>query len=836
MKQRNTILIVDDVETNRTIFNEMFCNEYQILEATNVDETMKLLREHLNSIAIILLNIGMAQKQGYLVLEQMGRKTLLENIPVMVTSTVSAQENEIKILDMGASDIVQIPFRSNIIRKRICNLIEQFRYKNYLEKVVSTRVEKLQKANESMIDILSSVIEHRNITEIPHVRRVRELTELLLKEVRQTYFEYGLSEEIMICMASACALHDIGKILIPDDILNKKGRLTKEEFEIMKTHSVKGMELLNHMGIFEERDFLQYALDVCRYHHERWDGNGYPEGLHGDEIPLCAQVAGLIDCYDALTTARPYKPAVSHDEAVNMILDGECGEFSHRLLQCFMKVEREFSKLITKNSEENQQSIQPLKKLEDLENHLPIPNLSYLRYISSVKYLDSIIIVVDISKDSYDRIYPKYCEFSLLPERGLLSQDVQWLIKTYVHPEDQTRIYMGYKWYLCDGKEEIHLERSSEVRLLNSVHSGYSWYQMSVMSLKEFRKNNQFIVVLKNIHDIKMLRKQNTKLVNILSELTYGLDYLSDTIQNPMLEKLKVLAHGNIETSEEQLQSLLDRFNDTVFEYNLESGKVSYSENFVNKFGSCTPCTLEELDKFVQTTIHPDDFDLYYKNFKCLLQGEKVEAVEFRYKNNYGQYIWCQKRTTVLYNEQQMPVKIIGMMMDITYYKNENAKLLEKSKRDLMTGLYNKATVQRFIEKCFCESTNEQTHAMIVFDIDNFKRINDTRGHLIGDHAIKSVAKRILAHTRTNDIVGRVGGDEFVFLMKNVQDKKNIEMKVEQLMQSMEPTNEENRITVSVGIAIYPKDGKDYEELFCHADEALYRSKRAGKNQWCFFS
>ena len=236
-------------------------------------------------------------------------------------------------------------FSSASARRRLQVIINAYLYRWQLEKAVAEQSETIQRAKQVMMDALSAILEHRSTESGKHVLRIRSFTRILLEEVAKHYPEYGLDEDTIRTIASASALHDIGKISIPDDILNKPGKLTAEEFEVMKTHTTVGGELVHHLEGIGDEGYLRYAYNIAMYHHERWDGRGYPTGLKGDEIPICAQVVGIADAYDALTTERSYKKAFSCATAVNMILNGECGAFAPELYECFKRVRNEFSEL-----------------------------------------------------------------------------------------------------------------------------------------------------------------------------------------------------------------------------------------------------------------------------------------------------------------------------------------------------------------------------------------------------------------------------------------------------------------------------------------------------------
>lgn len=237
------------------------------------------------------------------------------------------------------------PFEPHVVRRRVQNVVELNLHKLGQQERIEEQAAKLRESNAVMVDALSSIIEYRSVETGQHIQRIRMFTRVLLEEVARCHPEYGLDARKIDMISSASSMHDIGKIAIPDAILNKPGRLTDEEFEIMKTHSQRGCEMLANLDRMGDQEYLQYAYNICRYHHERWDGRGYPDGLKGDAIPVCAQVVGIADCYDALTTDRVYRGALPAEQAFNMILNGECGSFSPRLLECFKSVQGAFAQL-----------------------------------------------------------------------------------------------------------------------------------------------------------------------------------------------------------------------------------------------------------------------------------------------------------------------------------------------------------------------------------------------------------------------------------------------------------------------------------------------------------
>lgn len=343
----NAILIVDDMEINRTILAECFKNEYQILEAADGVQAIDIIDSHEN-IAAVLLDLIMPKMNGLDVLRKINENGKSALFPVFIITAAESDQMLMDAYELGASDIISKPFRINFLKCRVNSLIELYRHRNELEAVVTEQVERLSRINESMVETLATIIEFRDCESGEHVKRIVGLTDILLTALSDSYPEYYLPRSEISKIVMSSTLHDVGKISIPDGILNKPGRLTKEEFEIMKQHTVKGCEILANMPEdIMDRDVYKYSYDICRHHHERWDGRGYPDGLKGDDIPIWAQVVAVADVYDALTSPRVYKSAFDHDTAVKMIFDGECGTFNPKILDVF---KRSLDKIIKRST------------------------------------------------------------------------------------------------------------------------------------------------------------------------------------------------------------------------------------------------------------------------------------------------------------------------------------------------------------------------------------------------------------------------------------------------------------------------------------------------------
>lgn len=332
---KNAILIVDDVEINRVVLAEAFKDNYEILEAGNGKEAVDLINSN-ERVAAVLLDLMMPVMSGIDVLKELNKSGKINKIPVFVIT--AAGNNDPLLMDaynLGASDVVTKPFMLDFLKCRIDNVVELYRHRTDLESMLEEKIEKLNFINQSMVEALANIIEFRDGESGEHVKRISSLAKALLTKLTKMYPEYYLPKAEIDKIAMASILHDVGKIAIPDSILNKPGRLTKEEFEVMKGHTVKGCEILTHIPNLIDEDTYKYSYDICRHHHERWDGKGYPDGLAGDDISIWAQAVAIVDVYDALISPRVYKAPFTHEVAVNMIYNGECGTFNPKILEAF---------------------------------------------------------------------------------------------------------------------------------------------------------------------------------------------------------------------------------------------------------------------------------------------------------------------------------------------------------------------------------------------------------------------------------------------------------------------------------------------------------------------
>lgn len=358
---KNTILIVEDNDINRDVLTDILEEEnYEIIYAVDGEQGLGMIKEYQDKLAAILLDLVMPRLDGYGVLQGIHKLKLIGKVPVLIISGEASSKSEEKCFDYGVSDFIKKPFANKLVKQRVANIVELYNYKSSLEErvakqtetlqkqyyVLKMQSEKLKKSNENIVDILGTVVESRDLESGEHIMRVKDYTRILARKLMEECPEYELNDDKIEIIVAASALHDIGKIAIPDKILLKPGRLTDDEFEVMKSHTTRGSEMINNIKDVWDENYRKVSYEICRSHHEKWDGRGYPDGLKGEDIPLSAQIVSIADCYDALVNERVYKDAFSKEEAFRMIVSGECGMFNPKLLEAFRNSKADFEELV----------------------------------------------------------------------------------------------------------------------------------------------------------------------------------------------------------------------------------------------------------------------------------------------------------------------------------------------------------------------------------------------------------------------------------------------------------------------------------------------------------
>lgn len=523
MKKRNTVLIVDDMEVNRAILCGLFEEKHALLEAENGVRALELLRQQGEEIAVVLLDIVMPEKDGYEVMQEMQQTGMLKRIPVVVITSESSAESELLAFDYGASDIITKPFEPHLVRRRVDNIVELYRHKVHLEDLVEEQSMRLRKSNEVLTDALSTVIEYRSLESGQHILRIRMFTKLLLEEIARRYPEYQLSAAKIGVIARAAAMHDIGKIAIPDSILNKPGRLTDVEFAVMKTHSIKGAEILAGLSRMEDREYLQYAYNICRYHHERWDGRGYPDALKGENIPICAQAVGIADAYDALTTDRVYKAAFSHEKAAGMILNGECGTFSPKLLQCFKSVEQKFAELMHAYADgRSPQADQfvPDSSQIGIEASVEEAQFGQAKYQTLLKYMNTTVLEIDMDTGRHNMVYSPTSDFDALRGKENLKDLARQFFEKSVHPEERALqekcTPARFKKFFQDGG----VNSAQRYRVFSREVGMYRWYEAALLRVNTGDpKQHKALVLWRKLEDVQAREECDAALQQFASAL-----------------------------------------------------------------------------------------------------------------------------------------------------------------------------------------------------------------------------------------------------------------------------------------------------------------------------
>lgn len=364
MADKQLALIADDIEMNRDMLKDILEDHFDLIEAEDGEQVLELIEKYGDRITVLLLDLVMPRMNGFDVLAKLHEEREIDRFPILIISGESDLQTEEKCLECGVTDFIHKPFAPSLVMHRVRNAVTLYAARNNLRQKVWEKTEELRqrniqlsRTNEDTIELLGNVVEARSLESGAHVRRVKGFTRILSEKIRSAHPELNITAADVDGWAMASAMHDLGKVMVPDEILLKPGRLTPEEFEIMKLHTVNGCTVLENSRHMWDESYYRLCWQICRYHHEKWDGSGYPDGIAGDEIPLVAQVVSVADCYDALTTERVYKRAFTPEEAYQMIMEGQCGVFSPLMLETLSQSKEEFRELTLRIT-----SVQPPRK------------------------------------------------------------------------------------------------------------------------------------------------------------------------------------------------------------------------------------------------------------------------------------------------------------------------------------------------------------------------------------------------------------------------------------------------------------------------------------------
>jgi len=718
MEPKQKILIVDDSEINRAMLKEILGEGYEYLEAENGLRAIEILRRR-TDIALVLLDLIMPEMDGFDVLRVMQCYAWQEEIPVIVISAAEDTRSVERAYDMGVADYIRRPFERVMVLRRVKNALMLYAKQKRLTRLVTDQVYEKEHNGVLMISILSHVVEFRNSESGQHVLHIRTLTDLLLHQLVQKTDRYQLDESDISLISTASALHDIGKIMIPEEILNKPGRLTEEEYATIKTHTTEGARILKGLAIGQDEPLVKVAHAICRWHHERWDGGGYPDRLKGDEIPIAAQVVALADVYDALTSERCYKQSYSHEKAVDMIMHGECGSFNPLLMEC-LKESSELLRTELQRSEYDRGFRHETRRLsEEILHREALP-----REDRAQRLLD-----LERERTAF------YAE-----QRGGIQFDYDILsgsvtvVNRYEDPVNRTQkldFDKGMGLTFLSGKDRRKLldaiaaatpeEPDAAFPVLIAVDQEYRLHRLVMHTMWSRAGVRHCVSVVGQITDDHVR----------LQELMLG-DVNSDQPE-ALLERLKGIF---------DIVRLVDPESTKVLSLG-KDGRLTEMPGTChmvwNKSGRCENCI----------------------SSKALARKESLNKIEFKDDQAYfvmAKYVEVGGRGCVL----EMVSKLSdGRWLDM----GGRRMLLDRGSNfdrsafvDSLTGAYSRQYFECFLAE------SEQVEGVVMIDVDRFKEVNDRFGHLVGDKALQSVAQSILSNLRQTDVLVRYGGDEFVIL------------------------------------------------------------------------
>ena len=936
-RMKDTLLLVGNADSDRRNLYTILEPHYYLLEAEDVLQAVMLLEQSANYIAAVVADLPLTDGSALRTLVEAANPIGGHSIPVisLVTPVGTGQREEMAFA-MGVTDVVHKPYTSVIILRRIQILTELYTHQWQLESLVEEQSHAIRKNNQTMVDTLSSIIEYRNTESGNHVLRLRRFTQVLLQEVAQCCPEYQLDEYIIDRISSAAALHDIGKISIPDSILNKPGRLTKDEFELMKTHTTVGAQLTEQIGDIGDPLYLRYIYNICLSHHERWDGRGYPQGLKGDEIPICAQVVGLADAYDALITPRVYKEPYPHNTAVNMILNGECGAFAPKLLECFKRVRGTFAALSSQYADgyspKSDQIRLPLPAPVRKEHPLTALELSHLKYQAMLHHQGDTVIELDVSNHNYHVIYNPNPDFVSFFQDADFDEMTARLMSDGVHPENAESVDTMYSQLRKLLFEQNQRKHSFCCQIFSHFYQKAFPYEVTLLRVNtDIPEQRIVLAIFHNLQkdsmaeltnqpeqspelslfyglsggalccqadrDLTILQHANTlfpltgysaqEIVELYGDAFLAMVHPEDQAALIVaLEKAKqvlsqwectfrlsrkdrkpiwMLCKGKfvIRPDGQELcvmmltdithtkareaylegcaalhQSLVELSEGVIIEWNIKTHQLTCSDRWLQMFGYSL--TISEFTPGGASHLHPDDIPLLQHRMHHLMNSDEAGVVDIRIANSEGRYLWCRLRAKAMRNSAGQTERVSMILYDIDELKRDALAMRRQAERDSLTKLLNKASAQQNITEYMENRASEAMAALVVLDLDNFKSINDTLGHMYGDAVLSQIGSTLQSFFRSHDIIGRIGGDEFMILMKDIPNRELVEdrcqLLVDTFREMLKKLMPKLQVSVSVGAALVPSHGTTYADLFRHADEALYAAKRAGKCRYHIYS
>lgn len=790
------ILIVDDSEMNRDMLSDMLSDDYDIVEAADGEEALSILKERVYDIDLVLLDIIMPAVDGFGVLDVMKRYHWIDNTPVIMISSETSQSYIRKAFELGVTDYILRPFDSFIIHKRVSNTLMLYRKQKKLLNALEEQVYENEKNNSMMINVLAHIVEFRNGESGMHVHHIKQLTSILLQNLIEKTDKYHLTENDILLISTASSLHDIGKISIDDKILNKPGRLTAEEFEVIKTHSIIGAEMLQDLHNTHNYPLFDKAYEICRWHHERYDGKGYPDGLKGEEIPISAQVTSLADVYDALTSNRCYKKAFSHEKAMEMILDGQCGAFNPVLLQCLKDCEKQILAEFSDSIDTTQDDRLLIRATEELvENKISSDKIDF-----SARLPIAARERWNFFSDGSGEIQFEYDAMLDVLRLTKYGAKVLGLQELTMHPRGLKQGYLGaqnIQAILDAMQSEASLEKPVvKIKKHISLNGPRRWYEIRIRTLWSNEENPKYTGILGRIIDIndselaivrpeyRISENDDTEIRQTISKLTQVFDVvrLVDITDN------EIIRSGCKPGNEEMINACRgDKcyaiWGKTQRCKNCVSSKAFEKRGQVSKLEFADDSIFQIISKYVEISGKP-------------------YVLEMIYKDNDGVLLGAYGKTDFMDN-----------------IVNYNRQLYH----DALTGAYNR----RYYEEQ--AKSMRYIDAVAMLDANNFKGINDHYGHAAGDCMLKAVCESIKECIRSSDILIRLGGDEFVLLMSNIPEIVFYQ-KISEIKQKISEIKLPDYPDIKCAAAIGGVYGiQPIENALTEADRLMYLDKNASK-------
>ena len=779
---KREILIVDDSKFNRELLMDILGDGYCYWEASSGEEAISCLYDHPN-IALVLLDVVMPHTNGFEVLERMNQYRWIDEVPVIAISTEHAGDFMEHAYNLCVTDYLRRPFHTLVVRRRVENTLKLYDRQKRLTQLLSEQTQEKEKISRQLVGVFGSVIESAYGDKSQHVLHVRMFTEQLLHQLVKETERYHLTETEIQQISMASALHDIGKRFVPKEILEKTSRLTAQEYEIVKTHTTAGAAFLKELPGWGKESFLDTAYEICLWHHERWDGKGYPDGLRGDAIPISAQAVSLADAYDALISPRRYKPALDHDTALRMILKGDCGAFNPLLVKCLVEIAKELSQESEQLAEETTDpsyyrsfSAEVLRKGGLPGEPLPQRVLNYER--EKKKFFASqcggIQFEYDVPKDQLSVI-----NWMAQPQCRVVTDTLERVGEMQLLSAEECARLRRYVEALTPEMPECCMDTRLSI---NGVEHAV---RATVRVIWSGEDTGQRIFVMGQLCPLDAEHPSGALVEISLGNAPQAVEYMK------YLQGIYDMVR------------LVDPRNSVVLK--------------INEDGSLTP-------------LEHDCHSVWGRGVKCrdclsgraFIRKGRVSDLQFTETNVYhviAQYVEINGRACVL--------ELVSRLENGRWMDCDGKRLLlddgrreeEQIYRDPLTGAYSRYYLEYYLPHQLGQDS------MMLIDVDDFKNVNDVYGHLAGDQALRSITDAISSCIQETDVLIRYGGDEFLLLMPDISEQE-IPIKAQEIRDAVRKATVRGYPELHMSVSVGGVHGESrLERAIVEADRRMYRDK-----------